>query len=190
MGGLVKKPKTKIFYSLFESTPQAQKMQEGEKKKKMEGGRDYKAAKETLFKLTSNQDILNAWKKQRLQDKSVDLKREMEYHLQQLSIHPSHLSVIHVAGTKGKGSTCAFTESILRHKGFKTGLFTSPHLREPRERIKINGIPISEQLFAHYFWSVYDTLKQGLVTIFHFRKKKKLKKLICTKTLTSFLKML
>ena len=38
------------------------------------------------------------------------------------------LGVIHVSGTKGKGSTCAFTESILRQRGLKTGLFTSPHL--------------------------------------------------------------
>lgn len=40
----------------------------------------------------------------------------------------SQLKVIHVAGTKGKGSTCAFSESILRACGFRTGLFTSPHL--------------------------------------------------------------
>lgn len=49
------------------------------------------------------------------------------------------LSVIHVAGTKGKGSTCAMVESILRSCGYKTGLYTSPHLVDVRERIRIDG---------------------------------------------------
>jgi folylpolyglutamate synthase len=51
----------------------------------------------------------------------------------------SKLSVIHVAGTKGKGSTSAMIESILRNAGYKTGLYTSPHLIDVRERIRING---------------------------------------------------
>ncbi len=52
--------------------------------------------------------------------------------------------VIHVAGTKGKGSTCAFLDSILRVAGYRTGLFTSPHLVKPNERIRINGIPVDD----------------------------------------------
>jgi folylpolyglutamate synthase len=51
----------------------------------------------------------------------------------------SSLSVIHVAGTKGKGSTCAFAESILRSCGRRTGLFTSPHLVDIRERFRLDG---------------------------------------------------
>ncbi|MFH1848267.1 MAG: hypothetical protein ABH825_03510 [Candidatus Omnitrophota bacterium] len=51
--------------------------------------------------------------------------------------------VIHVAGTKGKGSVCAMTASILKEAGHKTGLYTSPHLISVRERIKIDGDPIS-----------------------------------------------
>jgi folylpolyglutamate synthase len=47
--------------------------------------------------------------------------------------------VIHVAGTKGKGSTCAMVERMLREAGYRTGLFTSPHLIDVRERIRING---------------------------------------------------
>ncbi|CAJ0593936.1 unnamed protein product [Cylicocyclus nassatus] len=70
------------------------------------------------------------------------------------------LNVIHVSGTKGKGSTCAFVESILRHLGFRTGLYTSPHLVHARERIRINGKPISETLFAKHFFTVYNKLKQ------------------------------
>ena len=53
------------------------------------------------------------------------------------------LHAIHVAGTKGKGSTCAIVESILRQCGYKTGLFTSPHLIDVRERIRINGWVLS-----------------------------------------------
>ncbi|MCX7712539.1 MAG: bifunctional folylpolyglutamate synthase/dihydrofolate synthase [Chthoniobacterales bacterium] len=53
-----------------------------------------------------------------------------------------YLPAIHVAGTNGKGSVCAFTESILRTAGLKTGLFTSPHLVDFRERIRSNGEPI------------------------------------------------
>ncbi|KAI0213240.1 Folylpolyglutamate synthase, mitochondrial [Lamellibrachia satsuma] len=66
------------------------------------------------------------------------------------------LSAIHVSGTKGKGSTCAFCESILRRHGYKTGFFSSPHLVEVRERIRINGQPLSKQAFSHYFWLCYD----------------------------------
>ena len=47
------------------------------------------------------------------------------------------LSCIQVAGTKGKGSTCAFIAYILRQGGFKVGLYTSPHLSDFRERIRI-----------------------------------------------------
>ncbi len=52
---------------------------------------------------------------------------------------------IHIAGTNGKGSVSHMIASILQHAGYKTGLYTSPHLKDFRERIKINGEPISEQ---------------------------------------------
>ncbi|XP_074279795.1 folylpolyglutamate synthase-like isoform X2 [Silene latifolia] len=72
----------------------------------------------------------------------------------------SKLKVIHVAGTKGKGSTCVFAESILRNCGFSTGLFTSPHLIDVRERFRLNGTDICEEKFLAYFWWCYDTLKE------------------------------
>jgi len=65
---------------------------------------------------------------------------------------------VHVAGTKGKGSTCAFVESIIRHHGRKTGLYTSPHLITIRERFKIDGKSVSEHMFAHYFWWCWDRI--------------------------------
>ena len=70
----------------------------------------------------------------------------------------NNLGVIHVAGTKGKGSTCAMTESILRQRGLKTALFTSPHMVSFRERIRVNGNPISQETFVHHFWHVYNRI--------------------------------
>ena len=56
-----------------------------------------------------------------------------------------HLRFIHVAGTNGKGSTCAMLESIYRAAGLRVGLFTSPHLVSFGERIQVNRQPISQE---------------------------------------------
>jgi len=69
--------------------------------------------------------------------------------------------VIHIAGTKGKGSTAAYTEKVLRDQGYRTGLFTSPHMISPCERIRINGQPLDENRFATTFWNCYDGLVQS-----------------------------
>lgn len=63
--------------------------------------------------------------------------------LEQLGNPERGLKVIHVAGTNGKGSVCAMIESVLRASGFKTGLYTSPHLFRFNERFRINGQEIS-----------------------------------------------
>ncbi|XP_062156029.1 folylpolyglutamate synthase [Alnus glutinosa] len=73
----------------------------------------------------------------------------------------SKMKIIHVAGTKGKGSTCTFSESILRNCGFRTGLFTSPHLIDIRERFRLDGVDICEEKFLAYFWWCYDRLKEN-----------------------------
>jgi len=68
--------------------------------------------------------------------------------------------VVHVAGTNGKGSTCAMIEAGLRATGIRTGLFTSPHLIEPTERIQIDGIPVSPSDFERAFNMVHETAEK------------------------------
>ncbi len=65
------------------------------------------------------------------------------------------LKLFHVAGSNGKGSVCAFIDSILREAGFHRGLFTSPHLVKPNERIKIDGMDVSDEEFTDAFNKVY-----------------------------------
>ena len=64
--------------------------------------------------------------------------------------------VVHVAGTNGKGSFCAMLSSVLEASGRRVGLFTSPHLIGPRERIRIDGKSISEEDFAQAITAVQD----------------------------------
>ena len=66
--------------------------------------------------------------------------------------------VIHVAGTNGKGSVCAMIDSILRAQGYRTGLFTSPHLVTFRERIRANGEMISEDTVASGLAAIRDLI--------------------------------
>lgn len=72
------------------------------------------------------------------------------------------LKIIHVAGTNGKGSTCAYIAQILQSNGYKTGLFTSPHLVDIRERIKINGQMISKSDFEEAYNAVENCRTQEL----------------------------
>ncbi len=67
---------------------------------------------------------------------------------------------VHVAGTNGKGSTCAMIEAGLRAAGVRTGLFTSPHLIEPTERIQIDGIPVTQDQFKRAFEVVHETAER------------------------------
>ncbi|PRP89859.1 hypothetical protein PROFUN_00201 [Planoprotostelium fungivorum] len=111
-----------------------------------------------LNSLQSNSDAIKAWIDTRRIDLEATLAKGMVTYVNRLNIDLSKMSIIHVAGTKGKGSTCAFTESIIRKNGYKTGLFTSPHLVSVRERIRINGEPVSQEDFARYFWKVWHEL--------------------------------
>ena len=76
-------------------------------------------------------------------------KLERVTHLFNLIGNPQKsLKIIHVAGTKGKGSTCAFTASILESAGYKVGLYTSPHLNDDKERIRILGFREEDERVA------------------------------------------
>ena len=75
--------------------------------------------------------------------------------------NPQHqLQCIHVAGTNGKGSTCAMLSSILREAGYLTGLFVSPYIIEFRERIQINGEMIPKEAFAALMEQVFPYVEQ------------------------------
>lgn len=81
--------------------------------------------------------------------------------------HQSYPAV-HVAGTNGKGSVCAMLDQVFRLHGFKTGLYTSPHLVDVRERIKINGRMIPEEDFCRLLREIEKKEKRlkkaGLIT--------------------------
>lgn len=71
--------------------------------------------------------------------------------LERLENPQMNLNIIHVAGTNGKGSVCAFISNALLKLGFQTGMFTSPHLVKVNERIRINGEMITDEEFLQYF---------------------------------------
>jgi len=72
----------------------------------------------------------------------------MEALLQGLGSPHKTLRVVHVAGTKGKGSTVAMAAAILQAAGYKTGQYLSPYVYDVRERIQINAVPIPQADFA------------------------------------------
>src|ERR1051325_7904186 len=79
---------------------------------------------------------------------SINLGLERIISLLNLINNPhKQLSVIHIAGTNGKGSVSAYIDSILLKSGYKTGRFNSPHLFEPRDSIRINVLQISQKNF-------------------------------------------
>lgn len=68
--------------------------------------------------------------------------------------------IIHVAGTNGKGSVCAFLQALLLAEGKETGFFTSPHLISVNERIRKNNVPISDEMFYEVFCRVYSAARE------------------------------
>jgi len=89
-----------------------------------------------------------------LRERTVDVARA---HMTGLGISPESLPpVLHIAGTKGKGSTGAMVESCLNAAGFKTLLFTSPHLTNVRERFRIDGGPVDADTYLKHFWPVFE----------------------------------
>ena len=79
-----------------------------------------------------------------------------------------NLKCIHVAGTNGKGSVCAIIASILNYAGVKTGLYTSPHIFDYTERIKINGVDISKDDFANYVFEIVKIADENNIHLTEF----------------------
>uniref|UniRef100_A0A6I8NEW9 Folylpolyglutamate synthase n=2 Tax=Ornithorhynchus anatinus TaxID=9258 RepID=A0A6I8NEW9_ORNAN len=122
---------------------------------------EYQDAVRTLNTLQTNAGYLEQMKRER-GDPQAQLEAMKQYLVRSgLQVEDlDQLNIIHVTGTKGKGSTCAFTERILRNYGLKTGFYSSPHLVQVRERIRIDGQPISPEMFTKYFWRLYHRLEE------------------------------
>ena len=88
----------------------------------------------------------------------------MEILLRELGNPERNQRFIHVAGTNGKGSTCAMIASVLRAAGVRGGLYTSPHLVEPTERIQVNGVAVTEEEFARSFEIVHAAAERLIET--------------------------
>jgi len=87
---------------------------------------------------------------------------------EQLGNPQNGLKTIHIAGTNGKGSVSHMLAAILQQAGYKTGLYTSPHLKDFRERIRINGVPCSQQFvidFTEKIVPAIDTIQPSFFEI-------------------------
>lgn len=155
--------------------------------------RDYDAALAKLNLLASNRAITTLFEKPRQdtaapasrfppssQDLNAQAMPEMLAWLGRAGYTPRDLATmrhIHVAGTKGKGSVCAFATSLLRtahrqsgkddgrrrRRRRPVGTYTSPHLVSPRERIAIDGAPVSQAVFAAAFWQLWERFTAAAV---------------------------
>ncbi|KAK8184176.1 Mur ligase [Phyllosticta citribraziliensis] len=133
--------------------------------------RDYNAAVTALNTLQSNFSIVDAIRKSGRGMNAQAIPEMIEW-FRKAGYEPSDfnaLKPIHIAGTKGKGSTSAFVSYILAEyqksspaaRPSKIGLYTSPHLKSVRERIQINNEPLSEDQFATYFFEIWDRLEEA-----------------------------
>ncbi|KAL7908659.1 Mur ligase [Trichoderma velutinum] len=130
--------------------------------------RDYKEALEKLALLQSNRiitSLFEAPERKTPQDLNAAAIPEMLAWLRRAGYTPQDLARmrhIHVAGTKGKGSTCAYATAMLA-KYRTVGTYTSPHLVNVRERIAINGVPVSRAVFTAAFFEIWDRLTEAAV---------------------------
>ncbi len=110
-------------------------------------------------------DIVNEIENKRRfgKSKGVDVSREL---LGKMDNPELGQRIIHIAGTNGKGSTAAMIDSVLREAGYKTGLFTSPHLIRFNERIRISGKQISDSDVIRYGGMVLSVPMEQELTMF------------------------
>ncbi|OBT76042.1 hypothetical protein VF21_03554 [Pseudogymnoascus sp. 05NY08] len=135
--------------------------------------RTYKQALSLLNELQSNQAVVSMVSSSSANANSLAIPEMLDWlrKLRYTRASFNDLRVIHVAGTKGKGSVCAMLDSMLKQylltqnasgvtAGRKplgrVGVFTSPHLITPRERIRLDGMPISKELFTQRFFEIWD----------------------------------
>src|SRR5262245_35580105 len=92
-----------------------------------------------------------------------------KFNLENISLLAQHLGhpqnkypSVHIAGTNGKGSTAAFSEAMLREAGYRAGLYTSPHLERINERIRVDGEPIDDEVFAEIFTRIRELIEKLL----------------------------
>jgi len=92
-----------------------------------------------------------------------------KFNLENISILAKHLGhpekkypCVHIAGTNGKGSTAAFLEAILREAGYRTGLYTSPHLERINERVRVADEEIPDERFAEVFSRTHEVIEKLL----------------------------
>lgn len=130
-------------------------------------GRSYAAAIDALNSLQSNAATIEAIRKSGKTVNELNEPEMVEY-LARIGHRRDELDqigVVHITGTKGKGSTAAFCDALLRKvrtdDSKKIGLYTSPHMVAARERIRIDGVPLPEEIFARYFWEVWERLEMN-----------------------------
>ena len=102
-----------------------------------------------------------------LQSRGIKLGLEHTKNLLKFFDNPHEkFLTIHVAGTNGKGSTCAYIERILRYSGYKVGIYTSPHLFNFNERIRVDGLPISDQEIVSFLDNSFKEINKIGSTFF------------------------
>ena len=105
---------------------------------------------------------------EQLHPKTIDLGLERVAEVRQrLDLNPT-FPIIAVAGTNGKGSTCAMLEAILLAAGYRVGLYTSPHLLRYNERVRINGEEASDAALCEAFAAVEQARGEVSLTYFEF----------------------
>lgn len=99
----------------------------------------------------------------------IELGLDRIRQVKQVLAQNQHCPVIVVGGTNGKGSTCAYLENIIVRAGYKTGCYTSPHLQAYNERVRLNGIPVADELLCAAFERVEAArLAAGNVSLTYF----------------------
>ncbi|ATB26999.1 bifunctional folylpolyglutamate synthase/dihydrofolate synthase [Melittangium boletus] len=105
----------------------------------------------------------------RLSPSSIKLGLErVEAALEALGHPERRFPALHVAGTNGKGSTCAFASAALHAAGHRVGLYTSPHLVRVNERIRVDGVEISDEVFGQRILEVLERHPEAATSLTYF----------------------